>query len=55
MYNMMVVSCEYSAVIDAVTANKILKLHKFELSDKQWRIVDDLIHVLKVWFITPVD
>lgn len=45
---MMVVARKYSAVIDAVTANKSLKLRKFELSDKQWGIVDDLLHVLEV-------
>ena len=45
---MLVVARKYSAVIDNVTGNKALKLRKFELSDPQWKIVDDLIYVLDV-------
>ena len=38
----------YRSVIDDITANKALKLRKFELDDEDWQIVSDLICVLKV-------
>lgn len=47
-YDMLVVARKYSTVIDSITADKALKLRKFELSDDQWVIVDDLIFVLNV-------
>lgn len=46
-YDMMKVAREYTAVVDEITGNKSLNLRKFELSDKQWDIVDDLLHVLE--------
>lgn len=45
---MLVVARQYSTVIDDVTECRALKLQKFELSETQWKIVDDLLHVLKV-------
>ena len=45
---MLVVARQYSTVVDDVTEWRALKLQKFELSEMQWKIVDDLIHVLKV-------
>lgn len=38
----------YRSVIDDVTANKALKLRKFELDDEDWQIISDLLRVLKV-------
>jgi hypothetical protein len=38
----------YRPVIDMVTADKALKLHKFELDDNEWKIVADLVSVLHV-------
>ena len=38
----------YRQVIDTVTADKALKLHKFELDDDEWKIVADLVFVLQV-------
>ncbi|KAE9395040.1 hypothetical protein BT96DRAFT_826824, partial [Gymnopus androsaceus JB14] len=46
-YDMMKVAREYTAVVDEITGNKSLNLRKFELSDKQWDIVDDLLHIFK--------
>jgi len=45
---MLVAAKKYSAVVDSITADKALKLRKFELSDAQWAIVDDLVYVLEV-------
>ena len=39
---------EYRIAIDDVTANKSLKLRKYELDDEDWEVLSDLIHVLKV-------
>jgi len=38
----------YRQAIDTVTADKGLKLHKFELDDDEWKIVSDLVSVLEV-------
>ncbi|KAE9403727.1 hypothetical protein BT96DRAFT_814525 [Gymnopus androsaceus JB14] len=46
---MLIVARKYSEVIDDITSNKSLKLRKYELSDTQWEIVDDLIHVLEIF------
>ncbi|KAF9060308.1 hypothetical protein BDP27DRAFT_1237031, partial [Rhodocollybia butyracea] len=46
-YDMLVVARQYSAVIDGITADKKLQLCKYELSEQQWKIVDDLIHIFK--------
>lgn len=45
MLNMAV---KYRVAIDDVTANKSLKLRKYELDDEDWEVVSDLIRVLKV-------
>lgn len=47
-YNMLCFIFEYRKVIDAITANKGLKLHKFELDEDDWMIVEDLVYVLEV-------
>jgi hypothetical protein len=46
---MLEMAVRYRAAIDDITANKALKLRKFELDDEDWEIVSDLIRVLKVW------
>jgi plasmid maintenance system killer protein len=45
---MLEMAVRYRAAIDDITANKALKLRKFELDDEDWEIVSDLIRVLKV-------
>ena len=47
---MLNVAVEYCEVIDNITANKSLKLWQYELDDKGWDIIRDLLHVLKVNF-----
>jgi hypothetical protein len=39
---------KYHSAIDDITANKSLKLRKFELDDDDWKIIGDLLRVLKV-------
>lgn len=45
---MLKVAIEYRAAIDDITADKSVKLRKYELDDEDWTIVEDLIRVLKV-------
>jgi hypothetical protein len=44
---MISVSLQYRAVVDDITANKALKLRKYELDDDDWAIQKDLARVLK--------
>ena len=46
---MMWFALEYQEPIDTITANKELKLRKYELDNKDWRIIEDLVSVLEVW------
>jgi hypothetical protein len=39
---------KYRAPIDAMTADKAVKLRKFELDVEEWAIVEDLVAVLQV-------
>ena len=39
---------QYRKPIDTITANKELKLRKYELDNDDWRIVEDLVAVLEV-------
>ena len=45
---MLKMALEYHLVIDDITANKVLKLQKYKLDDDDWKIISDLIRVLKV-------
>jgi hypothetical protein len=38
----------YRAVIDKVTADKNLKLRKYELNNDDWVVIEDLVNVLEV-------
>ena len=51
-YDMLVMDIKYCSMIDNITANKALKLQKYELDDDDWKIISDLIWVLKVCFLT---
>lgn len=48
MFDMINVALQYQAVLDDITANKVLKLRKHELDDDDWAILKDLARVLKV-------
>lgn len=49
---MLVMAIKYRSAIDNITANKALKLRKYELDNDDWKIISDLIWVLKVCFLT---
>ena len=53
-YDMLVMAVKYRLAIDNITANKALKLQKYELDDDDWKIISDLIRVLKVCHLTSV-
>jgi hypothetical protein len=39
---------KYRQPVDAITADKTLKLRKYELDNEDWTIVGDLVTVLEV-------
>jgi hypothetical protein len=39
---------KYRTAIDAMTADKSLKLRRFELETEEWAIADDLVTILLV-------
>jgi hypothetical protein len=45
---MMVFSLKYRKPIDSITADKSLKLRKYELDNEGWGIVEQLVSVLQV-------
>jgi len=47
-YDMMRFALTYREAIDAITADKTLKLRKYELDNDDWLIVEDLVAVLEV-------
>lgn len=47
-YDMMQFALKYRRPIDSITANKELKLRKYELDTNDWRIVEDLVAILEV-------
>jgi hypothetical protein len=49
---MMQFALKYRQPIDSITANKELKLRKYELDNEDWGIVGDLVTVLKVTLLS---
>lgn len=47
-YDMLSFAITYRAAIDAMTADKSLKLRKFELDEEEWAIAEELVAVLLV-------
>lgn len=47
-HDMMVFAIKYRIAIDDITADKSLKLRKFELDDSDWQIIGDLVSILQV-------
>ena len=45
---MMAFALKYRKPIDAIMADKELKLHKYELLNNNWDIITDLVAVLEV-------
>ena len=50
-FDMVKMSFKFCPAIDNITANKSLKLCKYELDDDDWKVIGDLLQVLKVCFI----
>lgn len=40
---------ENHVAIDTITAEHHMKLHSYELGKEEWKIVEELCDVLKVW------
>jgi hypothetical protein len=49
-YDMMSFALNYRTAIDSITADKGLKLRKYELDDEDWTIIGDLVSVLAVCY-----
>jgi hypothetical protein len=47
-YYMLSLAIRYRAAIDAMTADKTLKLRKYELETEEWAIAEELVSVLLV-------
>ena len=45
---MLKVAIEYSDAVDKITGDKKLSMRKYELSEDEWKIANDLHDVLKV-------
>jgi hypothetical protein len=45
---MMCFVLKYRVPIDSITANKVLKLRKYELDNEDWMIIEDLVDILEV-------
>jgi hypothetical protein len=45
---MMSFALKYRAVVDSITADKGLKLRRYELDDEDWKMISDLVSVLEV-------
>jgi hypothetical protein len=49
---MLQMALQYRSAIDHITADKTLKLRKYELDDDDWEIIADLMWVLKVCIVS---
>ena len=47
-YDMMCFVLTYRKAVDQITANKVLKLRRYELDNDNWVIIEDLVSVLEV-------
>jgi len=48
-YNMLCFALRYGPTIDKITVDKKLpQLHKFELDNLEWKVIEDLISVLEM-------
>ena len=47
-YDMMKFVLAYRAAIDKITADKGIKLRKYELDQDDWTIIEDLVNILEV-------
>lgn len=45
---MLAFALKYRKAIDFITADKGLKLRRFELDEEEWKVLEDLVDVLEV-------
>ncbi|KAJ7194633.1 hypothetical protein B0H12DRAFT_1039107, partial [Mycena haematopus] len=48
LYDMLTVAVTYKDVVNSFTGNRDLGYRRFDLSNAQWTLVEDMLHVLKV-------
>jgi len=53
MYDMLEFTAKYHAALNIMTADHDMKLHKFELSKKEWGMATELCEVLRVHLPFP--
>jgi hypothetical protein len=49
-YDLVKMAYRFRPAIDDITADKSLKLRKYKLNDDDWKVIGDLLRVLKVCF-----
>ncbi|KAJ7052447.1 hypothetical protein C8F01DRAFT_998057, partial [Mycena amicta] len=49
-YAMLSFASEYKAVVNAITGDQQLDLRKYEISDNEWVIVDDIVYALETFY-----
>jgi collagenase-like PrtC family protease len=49
-FDMLDFAISYREAIDALTANRLLKLRRFELDNEEWEVAERLRDTLQVWF-----
>ena len=50
MFDMLKFSIEYRRAIDAITAERTMKLRDYELGREEWKVAEELCEVLKVHY-----
>ena len=50
MFDMLKFSIEYRRAIDAITAERTMKLRDYELGREEWKVAEKLCEVLKVHY-----
>ena len=51
-YDMLQFTVKYQIAINSITADKTLKLRKYELDNDNWRIMNNLVSILEVCVTT---
>jgi hypothetical protein len=51
VYDMLTVAVKYKDVINYMTGNHDLSYRQFEISNGEWTLLEDMLHVLKVQYM----
>ncbi|KAJ7230511.1 hypothetical protein GGX14DRAFT_344673, partial [Mycena pura] len=49
--DMLVVAIEYEEVVNVITRDRNLDLSKYDVTDAEWSILEDMVYTLKLHFI----